>query len=260
MSTKHYTLAKLISGFFEALLGEKGFVYTLMQFVRNPGGSLRSILAGQLGKFNEPIRFLLYSVTLAALAMNLIGVGGFQLDNFQVPEILRSDEQLEEATKNLTSLRNDKQATSEIRFRIDRALADLQQSRLEWLLSVFLQWINVFLLIAVPVYSLGTYVILPRGMNFAEHLVLNAYIYGVQCCLAVVFAPVCLWSYTLYNVIYMLISQFYQLYAWQQIFRIRSWKDWLLCGILVFGSVIVYIGITMLLALAFMISVLVIFS
>lgn len=259
MPERHYTLATLASRFFEAALGEKGFLYTFIQFLRWPGVSLRYILDGQLGNFNDPIRFLLYSVALAALTMNLIGASGFAVDASQFPELGQPNQQLNEVATNLESLRNDKQATGEIRFRIDRAMADLKQSRIEWQMGVFLQWINVFLLMAVPVYAIGTFSLLPRGMNFAEHLVLNAYIYGVQCCLSVIIAPVCLWNYTVYNLVYMVISQIYQVFAWQQIFQVRSWKDWLLCGILVCGSIVAYIGIIMVIMLVLMILLMVIF-
>jgi hypothetical protein len=257
MTEKHFTIAKLSAGMLEVVVGEKGFLFTLNQLLRRPGASLRMILEGQIGKFNEPIRFLLYSVGLAALTMNLIGALGIEV--FQIQELGQSIEQLDTAATELESLRDNKQSNPELQFRVDRALAKLNQSRIEWQMEVILQWINVFLLIAVPVYAAGTFLLFPRGLNFAEHLVVNAYIYGVQCCMSVVLAPISIWNYTAYTSIYLAVTLVYQVFAWQQVFAIRSWKDWLLCSVLICGSIVAYVGITAVAVFALMILLLLIF-
>lgn len=240
VTEKHFTLAKVASGFLENVLGEKGFLFTLIQFLIRPGVSLRLILEGRQGNFLEPIRFVLYSVTLAAVAMNLVGVRGFSGDFSQVPDIRQADEQLHETAANLQKLRDAKGSSRETRFRIDRALADLKQSELEWRLGVFMQWMNVFLLIAVPIYAMGTWLLFPRGMNLAEHLVVNSYIYGVQCCQSMLLAPLGLWDYWMYSMIYLVVAQIYQFFAWHQTLKFQTWIDWILCGVLVGGSLVVY--------------------
>lgn len=72
--------------------------------------------------------------------------------------------------------------------------------------------------------------------------------------MAFVLSPLAWWSYTGYACVYLVLSTLYQVFAWQQLFQIRSLLGWLKCIVLLIVATSSYclVVFTVLLGLIFL--------
>lgn len=121
---------------------EKGFLFTTKQLILKPGEVANHFLNGITIRYTHPFRFLFIWATVAALisvytnTFEEVGVMGNKL-------VGQSNEQIEQTRKMLVFLK---------------------------------QYMSLFLLSIVPLFSLGTYWIYKRKkFNYAEHLIIVSY-------------------------------------------------------------------------------------
>jgi hypothetical protein len=96
------------------------------------------------------------------------------------------------------------------------------------------QYYNVLLLSAIPTVSLATFLLFrSSGLNYAEHLIINMYIYAMQTILTLPFFPFLL-DVSAFGVVVVVLSAWYYLYAYRSVFQ-TSWGEvaWKTVGVLI---------------------------
>jgi hypothetical protein len=127
----------LIAPILETLNWERGLVHTVVALARRPGATINDYLAGRRAGYVSPVKFLVIAVSLALLALWLIGS----------PDMAQS-------------------ADASLQAEINRVME---------------RYGNALLLATVPLFALATWAVFrARRLNVAEHLALNAYVFGQQ--------------------------------------------------------------------------------
>lgn len=233
-SRKHYSLRRIATETWEVLLGERGISYTAINLFLRPKESMTTILSGAPHRFNDPVKFVVLSVALAVITMNLFDPRASMHSFFpDLDFIAQANRELEGLVGELEELERQPDLNRETAFRVERSLTALRTSHFEWFMGILSQWFNVAFLLTVPVYAVASRLIFPSNLNLAEHLVINSYIFGVQSLLSVIVGVLGIWSYSLYSIVFLIISLFYQVWAFWQIFQFRSLADWLRCAVLI---------------------------
>lgn len=240
MEERYYNNARILRELREVVLIERGFLYTALQIARFPGAALQKILTGDRGRFQDPVKFLFVCVAMAAVIMNLdisrrVIMGG------DLAPLQSSEPKIQRVEQLLTDISTDQELKRDDRFRAGKALQELQTSGPEWAMRETLQWMNVALLLAVPFYAMGTWLVFNRNFCFAEHLVISGYLYGIQCLLSLATIPIYVWSTYGGSVSYFVISTAFQFFAWRQIFMISGWREWIGCVLLLAGITVTYL-------------------
>ena len=239
MTDRYYNFPRILRELRETVLFERGFFFTAWKICSTPGLALRQILEGGPHRFQDPVKFLFLCVAAAVLIMNLDVSRKLMWGNLEFPG--RGPEpKFEVSQQQLSDILADPQSNRDLRFRATRAQQALRTPMPEWAMQETMQWMNVALLMAVPFYALGTWLMFRRNLNLAEHLVVNGYIYGAQCLLSILVLPAYLWSTMVGSLTYFGVSTIFQFFAWRQVFRISGWFDWIKSVGLLIGIFTVY--------------------
>lgn len=126
---------------------ERGLWHTILGLVRNPGQVIRDYLRGATAMYYQPFRFLLLTTGLSALLASFVDF----------------DKILDMALSS-----GGVQVTPEAR--------ELQSK----MVHTLLRYTNLLISLSVPLFSVGTFLAYRKFRNtYAEHLVANAYLYGL---------------------------------------------------------------------------------
>ena len=198
---------------------EKGLGYTLYALTRSPGSTLRNYLFHDRSKLTKPVGFLVLIVALATYLT--VTFFTFQ-EEFQIAGMtIHATDSSPDTTHNI------------LRF--------------------FKEYFNLLLLLILPFYALGSYWLFRKNQwNFAEHLVINAYILGYQNAIYLLFFPL-LFLPGSHN-IYLLATLIYHLYAYRLVFEapgfrglIRAFGAFLVSYLLYYLFIaIVFVGVAIL--------------
>jgi len=135
----------------KALNLEKGLGYTVRLLALRPGAAMQEFLFEDRSRMMKPIPMVLLMVAVTTFL------------SFQYLEINQDWESL---------------------TRLDPGLKELPEAAQRWLQTLFgltQQYFNLLLISNIPFFSLGTFLIFQKsGLNYAEHLVINAYVYCMQ--------------------------------------------------------------------------------
>jgi hypothetical protein len=222
----YFSPKRLLTELREACLGERGFLFTAYRCLFFFGDSMRIVLSGQgegLG-YHPPLKFLTVCVALTVMASHFFSASLDQirgLDQAPLKALVPSIEGLE-------TFMADQDASPELKLRVKRAIAELSMSEAERVQNEINKWLNVGLLLAVPVIAAGTWLCFRRDYNWVEHLVITSYLYSIQCLLWFLCLPIVPWFPSTVPIVYFLISIIYQLVAWRAIFGFHQWHDWIL--------------------------------
>ena len=139
---------------------EKGIGYTIKALALFPGRAIREYLFENRDRMTKPFSFLVLTVAVAT---------------FVTTQLLIGDEGLwQEVKKDLEGL----------------GLSAEAAVLLKWFSTVMNKYMNLFFISSLPFLALGTYLFFgEKRYNFAEHLVINSYIYSYQTVLFIIFAP-----------------------------------------------------------------------
>lgn len=180
---------------------EKGIFYTVWQMLRAPGEAMHQYLFVDRSRFMDPTRFLLLTVALLTfVTLNFFPEVGFYQgleQGFQAGE----DQE--------------------------------KQAILAKLIEFYSEYLSVLMLLTVPPAALVSRMLFSKyKLHYAEHLVLNAYLWGflsfitLFALVAVKFVDVLVYSVIIY-VFYAL----YNLYFFKQVFKLSLLRS-ILYGIL----------------------------
>lgn len=227
---------------------ERGALYTFVHLCRHPGKTIRRYLDGHRQKLTNPVRLLLMSCAIATAAYVFILPPA---ENAKWIEKgfseLREPEQ-EEVAEKLASARGaleevlETAEESHVARNSRRALDVLDRSLAEQMSEIMATWMNVFLLFALPINTVLTWICFRKAkLNIAEHVVTNAYIQAVQNLVSIivpVFAAVGWVGIGTGSAVYMLSGFAYQFVVWRQVFNLRGFVQSLLSVAALIASVI----------------------
>lgn len=180
---------------------DQGLIYTFFLLFKKPDQVVMDYLAGKTIKYSSPFRYLIFWSAVSALIY--IGFGFYDqqiagMDNLMQPS---QDQKLNE----FTTLYND-------------------------LMKQYFQFVTI---LYIPFFAIFTRVFFKKsGLNYAEHLVANAY-FSAQA--SIVFMPILLFNLNmdLITTLSMLIMVLYYTYAVRKLFK-QSWLAALFKVILIY--------------------------
>lgn len=137
---------------------DRGILFTIKELLTRPGHSIRDFIEGKRIKHFKPLAFLFVAASLFVIANKIIGNTTF-IDQFLTGIIEGGGEELSSTT----------------------------------LAGKFLKWVIDYqpyaILLAMLAYSFASYLaFIKSGYNLIEHLVLNAYISGLQFLIYTIFS------------------------------------------------------------------------
>lgn len=232
---------------------EKGALFTTLQLLRRPGETIRSYLGGSRKKLTNPIRYLAMATAFVTLGYVTLMPREQFVDNVEQgmgmgggAETLEPEDTIDTSTVQelLSTLETEADDPFQV-AKIREAKKILGESVQERVAEISLTWMNVFLLCALPINTLLSWLAFRKAKhNIAEHVAINSYVLGFQNLLAIVFLPPSvLHSPELWSLIYLACSYFYQVTAWRQTFQLKGLGGNLLCLLLVLVCTILYVVI-----------------
>ncbi len=133
---------------------ERGLWHTILGLLRNPGQVIRDFIGGATALYYQPFRFLLLMAGISALISSMVDY-----------------EKIMEQAMNMGGV----QLTPEVRALQAKMMHNM------------LQYTNLIISLSVPLMSIGSYLLFRKFRNtYAEHLVANAYLYGLLSLLSLI--------------------------------------------------------------------------
>lgn len=190
----------------EALNLERGILYTILGLSIRPGMALKEYLYQDRSRMVHPVRLLVVVVTLATIATISFLTQADFVEAFQQGAArnggMNSMEELDPKLKEFMTLYMNNMAIANLKF------------------------FNIYLMLGVPLAALATLIFYKRKeYNFAEHLVINAYIYSNTTVLYLLFTPLFfVYSYQTVSLWYMIAALPYYCFCCYQVFAPKGWK------------------------------------
>ena len=191
---KPITMRYFLLGIVGVFNFESGFLLTISSFLKKPKEAFEGFLGRDRYRYANPFRLAFIITAIAAFL-------SFQLNVFG-----EMNEGFDEITKGL----NDATSSNEIQdAEVESAL----------LYQFFKDYINVFLLGSVPVLSFFSFLFYrKRGYNYAQHLVLNTFIFAIITFIYIAlifFILIANWVFLLY----LILSLAYTIYAYMSVLK-----------------------------------------
>lgn len=176
---------------------ERGIFYTVWELIKNPGEAMRRYLFLDRSGFIEPMKFLVLTIPIFLfLSFTFFPDTGF-FAGFE--EGLSTSDQGE----------------------VDPEKQALAQNMIE----IFKGYANLMLLITVPISAIFTRAIFRKyKLNFGEHLVLNAFLYGFLTFMTTLLLPTSFISTDLNTWLTTLLYLAYTAYFLRSFFQFSWWR------------------------------------
>lgn len=189
----------------EALNLERGILYTIYALAVRPGEAIREYLYKDRSRLVHPLRFLIIFVTLATIGT---------LSFVSQEDFIATFEQganMNGGMPNMESM--DPEA---------RAFMELYINNIS---VANLKFFNIYLMLSVPLAALATVIIYRyKQYNFAEHLVINGFIYSNTTVLYIFFIPLFfIIPYSTVSFWYMIAAFPYYCFCCYQVFKPKGW-------------------------------------
>lgn len=157
MIDERFTIREGISNVFGIILNfDRGLWPTLYGLIKNPGIVLREYLNGITIKYYHPFRFLFLWLTLSVLLMAVTGINDYLQGEFS--------EQIS-----------------------GHPIPDI----LKDMLTVFNSYSHLLIASSMPLLALASWLFFRKqGYNYAEHLIVVSYAYGITVFLSIAFIPI----------------------------------------------------------------------
>ena len=180
-------MQSILSNILEALDLEKGIIYTITTLTIRPGKAIKVFLFEDRTRLTKPLRFLILTVAVTTFILFKI-----------IPELPNTD--------GLNFIPLD-------------SLPDQFKAHGEKLNTFIVQYFNLFQLLKIPFFSLATWWLFKKNnYNFAEHLVINAYIYSYQNIYLAILLPILMMTPELVVALLTLVTFGYMSFVFVQVF------------------------------------------
>jgi hypothetical protein len=173
---------------------EKGFGYTVKQLLLRPRQAVVEFLQEDRKRMMKPLPMLALLVTLATfLSLRVLPLGEPLWQNFK-----------EGGAADL--------------------LSPLLQESIRLLTIAMQRYFNIFFVLSLPGQAIGSYLLFRKsGYNFAEHLVINTYLFNIQTLLYILIVPLITWNENIAGPM-LIIGMFgYWYYAMNRVFQPHWW-------------------------------------
>ncbi len=152
-----FTLKQSFLWIFDQILNlEKGIWYTTKILLVNPAKGIKDFLSGATVRYMHPFRFVFVLATLSALLTVLFSI--------EQVEAYQQTSQLYDGTE----------------------LNPRQVENTKKVMEIFKKYLALFLMLAIPFNAMGSALIYKKKKyNYTEHLILNAYAYGLTLMLSI---------------------------------------------------------------------------
>ena len=189
---------------------EKGLGYTVKQFLIRPRQATIEYLQLDRKRMMKPFPMLLLFVTIATfLSLRLLPLG----------------ESLWE------SMEEDGAA---------KLFPPIMQEGLRLITIAMQKYFNIIFMLSLPGQAIGSFILFRKqGYNFAEHLVVNTYLFSVQTLIYTFIIPFLYWNDNMLGLILVLGMYGYWLFALYQIFQPTKWQlIWSSIAIVLIGQAV----------------------
>ncbi|MDR1055043.1 MAG: DUF3667 domain-containing protein [Prevotellaceae bacterium] len=158
-NTKRINSVYLLSQIQSVFNIDRGFFFTIKELLVRPGETIRNYVEGKRIRYFKPFSFTFLAATIYALLVLIFG-------------------------DKIVNLVNDGIADSMVDY-TDGEMHDFDpeayKQTVQQSMEVVYSYYGAFTLLTVPLYSLATFFLFKKeGYNYAEHMVINAYIVGLQ--------------------------------------------------------------------------------
>nr|WKN39832.1 DUF3667 domain-containing protein [Tunicatimonas sp. TK19036] len=183
-----------IGHLWEEVLGtlswDKGFFFTVKMLLLNPGKAIRDYLQGERKRYSHPIRFLVFTTAISTYAVIKLDLINKFYDEAGV-------------------------------LSIDEAGRQVQQQ----LVTFLYQYYNIITFLSIPLLAAFTYLFfLKKGYNYAEHLVLNAFLVAEGMLLYLVGSLGMYYFPTVFNTMYQFFWAVYISWGLISFFQLKTGK------------------------------------
>ena len=166
MTPERFTLRSIAKEVLGELNFEKGILYTLKALTLYPAKAIKTYLHEDRTRLVKSSRFLFISVAIATFL-------ALEFSDLQSPAGPQTE------ISNAAEAPSSSEITGKIGARMGTRLSKL-----------FSDYINLMMLLSVPILAVVSYLLfLKNGMNYAEHLVTNTFVWGYLTYLYIPFIP-----------------------------------------------------------------------
>ncbi|MEO0572421.1 MAG: DUF3667 domain-containing protein [Bacteroidota bacterium] len=226
--TERITLNKIISDVAETIFGwDNKYFFTLRSLILRPHLVLEDYVSGVRKRYVPPFTFLVIGATLMLFTFT------FFLDGF-MEDLKAFNIQLVERYKGF-------------------GVKDLDLERVDQVQAQILKYFNLVTLLLMPLYALFTYIIYHKTYNYAEHLVFNAYVQGTGLVISLIVFYLSLITHPVVFAIITLTTWSLHAYIFGKLYRLGAGVSILK---LFFFQVMLFISITLILALTVLVVIL----
>jgi hypothetical protein len=176
---------------------ERGILYTIWEMIKNPGEAMRRYLFTDRTGFIEPLKFLVLVIPI------------YLFLNFTFFSDVGMMADLQEGFVNGSKAGKEAKA----------------QELIQGFLKQFEQYSNLVLLLTVPLAAIFSWLFFRKyRLNFAEHLVLNAYLYGFLTFTCTLLLPLSWYSGGGYSYAITFLYLVYTTYFLRSFFQFSWWR------------------------------------
>ena len=217
--TKRFTVRDGVSNLFGVVLNfDRGLWPTLIGLITKPGKVIRDYLSGITIPYYHPFRFIFLMLSISVILMTFTGIYDYIQGDFSESF---TGQRIPETTQILIGVMN--------------------------------SYMNILISLSVPILAFGSWLFFRKqGYNYAEHLIITSYAYGLTVFLGVIFIPIYYISKNLYvalSSLSLLISISFFIYVYISLFK----GNVVLTILKAIGAFIVWmIGFTALMLVLFM--------
>ena len=196
------TMSRIWKELLSQLNLEKGFIYTIRRFGFSPGKATNEYLYQDRSKLVPPMRYLFISVTISAI--------------ITIQFLMSTDVMSDMVQGQMNGLTNMEEGPVKEYF----------EYFFHNNMAVNSKYFNILLLFSVPLSAAATTIVYKlRKYNYAEHLVINGYIYATSTAIYILAIPFTFFA-DLQNLalIITFLALPYSMFAFYQVFDDKKWK------------------------------------
>ena len=212
---ERWTMEVLLRRFIRQLTDiEKGFLFTIKMLFTAPGELVKDYWKGKTVNYYDPFKYLLIWTAV----------------NLAVSFWLGIDDMLQQSLQPIAIEQN------------------LSAAEIEAADQQFDSWLNVLVLLLIPIFSFFTQKLFSGGKyNYAENVIMNAFMFGQQSLISSFTQLIFYWFpslFVFYIAFNFSMSLIYNTYVFKQVFQENTWATLLkalligILGLIVFGMLI----------------------
>jgi hypothetical protein len=233
----------LLEVFINAVGFDSKFFITLKEMVRKPDVVISDYLNGVRKRYMNPFAFLAVGAALSLIIFN------YYADDFIAINSAVNAEQINEYKKMASIEIPDNLSEKETKkLESQKNIAQIQVKYTEGMMQFMLRYYNLMAFAFLLIYATLSKWTFLKPHNFGEHIIINAYIYGLTNYLSIVLFLIAVIVHPSIYMFSMLGYMLYYMFCFGKFYNLSLGKNILkllrfLVGLLIIGLVLGFIGI-----------------